>query len=165
MKQVYKSLLIFFISTILVFGGCKEGNAISVAFQDISQVGSTVSQVKVIYQEEKDYKGKLTDILIKTSEDETNLTFTIESGETYNFNLTIADTYYSITKLISDLKLENANFTSYEDAVSKTFIISSNKDCTLTFVAVVAETSAGENLVDSFEVSKPFPVDVKQKVD
>ncbi len=166
MKRILKTFSFLFFALVLLFGGCDlNNNALSVSFQDISQIGADKSQIKINYQEEKDYKGKLTDILLKSSQEQTHLTFTIELGETYNLNLTLANTYYSLTKLISDINLKSADFINYEDAISKTFIISSNKPTELTFIAVVAELSQGEQLVNYFEVSRPFTINVPQKVD
>ena len=156
-----KSLFIFILLQIFVLCGCEtSGYAKSVTFENISGSSTSTSQVKVVFQQEKDYEGKFADILIKSSEDNTTLNFTIEIGDSYTLTLPSHEESYSLAKLIADYKLGNTHFENYENCVSKTFIITSNKDCTLTFVAIASENANGEALTDFFEISDTYSVDI-----
>ena len=161
MKKTLNILFIIILLPAMIMYGCEtSGYAKSVTFEDISS--STLAQVKVVFQQEKDYEGKFFDILIKSSEDFATLNLTVELGESYTFTLSNHETSYSLSKLMADYKLQNAHFKNYEDCVSKTFLITSNKDCTLTFVAILGEEVNGEVLKDFFEISDIFTVEISK---
>lgn len=163
MKKTLNLLFIFILLPAVILCGCEtSGYAKSVTFEDISGSNLTTSQVKVVFQQEKDYEGKFFDILIKSSEDFVTLNLTVELGESYTFTLSNHETSYSLSKLMADYKLQNAHFKNYEDCVSKTFIITSNKDCTLTFVAILGEEVNGETLTNFFEISDTFSTEISK---
>lgn len=150
---------------LIFFSGCNlEQNAISVTFSDITGAGSKDTTFRVNFQSEKDYEKLGVDIWIKS---ETNgATFKIKK-ELENFvmiTLENKDTYYSLSKLISEQKGEKFSYTTYKNAVSKSYIISSETKYNLTLKAVVGEISTYKTLlVSPVDVSKEFHLGVKEK--
>lgn len=163
MKFKYKIIAILCLLT-LMFSACnQEGNALSVSFSNATGAGSTDMVLAVLYEEEKDYKEKYTDLYVKS--DTENLTIKIkkELSDFVSIKLENKDTYYSLTKLISNAKIENIAYTKYKDALSVNYIINCEQDCNLTFKAVVGtKAENGLSLLDVIDASKEFTLAVKK---
>ena len=158
-----KRIIVFLLTCLLILSACDGQNALSVSFSDATSSGSTSKLIKVVYQEERDYEDKQTDILIKSGTDNFTFTITRELGESYTLNLPSSQTYYSLTKLIADRNLKTASFINYTDALSVSYILTSQGEGELTFLAIVGEDNNNEMLANSFEVSRPFSLQFEQK--
>lgn len=151
----------------LIFSACNMGdNAVSVTMGDVTSPGSTDITLSVIYQTEKDYEEKYTDIMVKSNIDNLTIKIKHELEDFVSITLEHKNVYYSLATLISNTKIQQPQFVKYTDALSKNYIINSNTDCKLTFKAVVGDVSEkGLLLLSKVDASKEFTLNVKKKSD
>lgn len=161
MKIIKNIIIAILVFASFVMSACaNSGNAISVAFSDITSPGSKDITFAVKYQEEKMYEDKGTDILVKADEDNVSFRIKKELGEFIDIVLLQKDRFYSLTKLMQG---ENYEYTIYKDAVAKNYIINSNQDFVLTLKAVAGQESEYKTmLLNSFDISKEYKLNVKK---
>ena len=161
MKLFKKSMVIIWIVFVVIFSACSvEENAISVTFTDITLSGNTNITFFVKYEEEKNYKQKGMDILIKSDKDNVRFKIKKELEDFVEITLPQQNIYYSLSKLMQG---NNFEYVMYKSAVNKNYIINSYDDFNLTLKAVAGELSEYKTmLVDTFDISKEFKLEVKK---
>lgn len=142
--------------------GCEYANNIRTAtFSNITAYGSDKNAIKVVFEKDERVNDKSFDIQVRSSE-AGNLTITEEFGE--SLDVEISDTRWnSLATLlvVAKDKPDTEVFATYKDVSSKTYIITSEKEATLTFRVVVGEavknaSGTGYILSNTKEVSSEF---------
>lgn len=160
-----KKLSIIILSAIIfIASACTFGeNSISVTFQDITGVGSQETTFRITYEEEKRYKDKGVDILIKSDQDNTEFLIKKELEDFVKITLKEKDVYYSLNKLMCQAKGEKFVYSLYKDAVSKSYIINSQQQYNINLKAVVGNVSELKTMLfENYSASKVFSLKIKK---
>ena len=91
------------------------------------------------------------------------ITNDVAQGYGQNLNITKDNGYVSLDeyKLFNLQKEQTDSMVGYADVLSTTLVVNSNKDATLTFLAIIGENKDGEfNKIG--EVSKEYTLNVKK---
>ena len=162
-----KKLLLFallFIS-LVICGGCDMSTRepLTVTFIDVSGAMSTDHTIKVSFADEKDYEEKYVDILVKADRDVELTLFQqfAKDNDKIVLNITKDMGYVSLDeyKLFNLEEVQTDSMVGYGDALETTLVVNSNKDATLTFLAVLGEKEEG-NFKQIREVSKEYTLNV-----
>lgn len=144
--------------------GCEipERKPITVTFIDVSGALSTDHTIKISFAEEKDYEDYYIDILVRADK---NVELTIfqefaSNEDKVGLNL-IGGEYISLDeyKLFNVEEEQTDSMVGYSDALVTNLVINSNKDATLTFLAVVGEMNNG-SFKQIAEVSEEYTLNV-----
>ena len=163
----YVALYYFLVIIAVLFIGCDivKRQPLTVTFIDVSGAMSTDHTINIKFSEEKDYEQYYIDILVKSDTD-VKLTLFQEFSkdeEKINLNITKDNGYVSLDeyKLFNLQKEQTDSMVGYADVLSTTLVVNSNKDATLTFLAIIGENKDGEfNKIG--EVSKEYTLNVKK---
>ena len=168
-KKTIKLLAInlFGIFMCLMISGCQVSSRqpLTVTFIDVSGAMSTDHTISIKFSEEKDYQNYYVDILVKSDTDDVELTIYQEfakDDEKVKLNLNKQIGYISLDeyKLFNLENEQTDSMVGYADVLSTTLVINSNKDATLTFLAIIGEKKDGEfNKIG--EVSKEYTLKVR----
>lgn len=168
MRKIFSLVLLFLV--LIMCGGCElpQRKPLTVTFVDVSGAMSTDHTIKVSFAEEKDYKEKFIDILVKTDKDVQLTLFQqfAKDDDKIVLNITKDMGYISLDeyKLFNLEEVQTDSMVGYGDALETTLVVNSNKDATLIFLAVLGEKEDG-----SFKkvgvVSKEYILNVKEKTD
>lgn len=150
-----------------VFCGCSEGNPLSVTFVDVSGAMSADHTISIKFGEEDAYKNKYIDILVK-SEDDVELTLfqefaTDKDKVTLVLSKSVGFVSLDEYKLFNMEKEQTDSMVGYGDVLATNLVVNSNKETTLTFLAVVGDKENGEFKQTSL-VSKEYTLKVRKKV-
>lgn len=170
--KIIKGLFFSFIAGLSLFlFGCEYANNIRTAsFSNITAYGSDKNTVKVSFEKDERVNDKYFDIQVRSSE-EVALNITEELGESLDVQIT--DTKWnSLTTLLVNAKgkADTEVFEVYKKVQSKTYIITSEKEVTLTFRVVIGEAEknskgTGYILTNSKEVSDEFKLKLNKLKD
>lgn len=146
MKKI--SFLVFILFSSFSFFACEsiERKPLTVTFVDISGAMSTDHTIKISFAEEKDYENYYVDILVKADK-EVELTLYQEfASEKDKTTLTVSNSYISLDeyKLFNLQKEQVDSMTNYSDALATNLVINSDKDATITLLAVIGEEQDGK---------------------
>lgn len=164
-----KNIVAFFsIFLMLVLVGCEDSTMIKSAFfTNNTSAGSEVYVVKLTFQQDERLKDKYFDVLVKCDK-AVQLSFGEENQEKVVINFEKENYWESLTNLLSiaNDKEGEESFIKFEDALAKTYLITSESECTLTFRAVVGdletnEMQTGSILVGIENISEEFELKIK----
>ncbi len=166
-----KKILVFILFAMFLLVGCnaKERFPLTVTFIDVSAALSTDHTVSVKFAEEKDYEEYFIDILVKSDTDDLTLKIFKEFSlpeESVVLSLNKNSGYISLDEYkIFNLEEEKTDsMVGYVDALATTFVVNSNKDAKITFLAVIGEKEENDFKTKAV-VSKEFVLDVKKHVE
>lgn len=170
MKKIKKiTILSLIFACSLFLCACQKPTRIplSVTFVDISGAMSTDHTISIKFSEEKDFEKKYVDILVKSNTDNVELTIFQEFSQDSNkvtLSLNKSTGYVSLDEYkLFNLKNEQTDsMVGYGDALATTLVINSNKDATLTFLAIIGDKQDGK-FKKTGEVSKEYTLNVKKK--
>ena len=168
MKKILGFVLLFMV--LILCGGCNlpQRQPLTVTFIDVSGAMSTDHTIKVSFAEEKDYEEKFIDILVKADRDVELTLFQqfAKDNDKIVLNITKDMGYVSLDeyKLFNLEEVQTDSMVGYGDALETTLVVNSNKDATLTFLAVLGEKEDG-NFKQIREVSKEYVLQVKEKTE
>lgn len=161
--KLIKGLFFSFLSIVcLTVFGCEYANNIRAAtFSKITAYGSDKNTVKVVFERDKRVNEKAFDIQIRASE---QVTVKIAEELKEGVDIEFADTKWkSLTTLLVNAagKPNTEQYEIFKEVQSKTYIITSEKEVTLTFRVVAGEAEdnaagTGKILSNSKEVSDEF---------
>ena len=160
-----KIIMVLILCCIMFCCGCStQRSPISVTFVDISGAMSTDHTINIKFSQEDDYKDKYVDILIKSDTDGVELTLFKEfssENDKIKLKLDIGTGYVSLDeyKLFNLEKEQTDSMVGYADVLATNLVINSNKDATLTFLAVIGENENGDFKTIS-EISKTYTLKV-----
>ena len=167
--KIVSKLLLFVCLGLSFFSivGCESTNSIRTAyFTDISPAGSNKSTIKMTLQKDSRVDEKYFDIQVRS-----NKVLSLEINEENNNPIIISfdDTKWkSLTTLMveAEEKPDTETFKKYKEVQSKTYILKSQTDGTLTFRVVVGEpeenaSKTGFILANSKDVSSEFKLNLK----
>lgn len=159
MKKI-KLLFCLFFSFIFLFGCERTENPLSVTFCNKTMSGSGRNVVVMSVANDKLYKEKKLDVLVKSDEDVT-LSICEELEDPVSVELK-QDQWYSIALLLNN----NSNseiFENYKEVYSRTYIIETERENKLYFQAVVGEKNDNqgndEELLNPINCSKVFELE------
>lgn len=177
MKNINKNInkiigiLVLSLSLCFIFSGCDKSNKdkLSVTFIDISGALSSDHTINIKFGEEKDYEDKYIDILVKTDTDGVILTLFQEFAKQEDKIKLCLDKsmgYVSLDeyKLFNLEQEQTDTMVGYGDVLTTNMVINSNKDATLTFLAVLGDKD-GDSFKQSKIISKEYTLKVRKKVD
>lgn len=164
------SSFIAIILSAMFFVGCDltDRQPLTVTFIDVSGAMSADHTISIKFSEEKDYEDYYVDILVKSDTDNVTLTMFQEfakDDDKVNINLDNDGNFVSLDeyKLFNLENEQTDSMVGYGDVLSTTLVVNSNKDATLTFLAVIGEKNNGE-FKQVREVSKKYTLRVREKV-
>ena len=165
-----KFVAMFMLLCLFVLGGCEINqdqiiqNAISVTITDVYSASRNETTVNILYQQEDDYKDLFSDILIKCSNGNQKVKLAEEPQVMLCIKFEQADTYYSLSQLMANAKIQKTEYEKYKTALQKTFILSSeDNEYNITMVAVVGELDENTNSLFNLRyISKEVEFDVKK---
>lgn len=168
--KIIKGLFFSFIAGLgLLLFGCEYANNIRTAsFANITAYGSDKNTVRIAFEKDERVNDKYFDIQVRSSE-AVDLNITEELRESLDVQIT--DTKWnSLATLFVNAKGEpnTESFEVYKKVQSKTYIITSEKEVTLTFRVVIGEAEKNSNgmgyiLTNSKEVSDEFKLKLAKK--
>lgn len=168
LKSVNKIILFCLIlfSCILLCACENTRQPLSVTFVDVSGALSTDHTINIKFSEEKDFEKKYIDILVKSDTDGVVLTLFQEfasDDDKVNISLNKSTDYVSLDEYkIFNLENEQTDsMVGYGDVLTTNLVINSNKDATLTFLAIIGDKENGE-FKKTAEVSKEYTLNVKK---
>lgn len=168
MKNILGFILLFI--TIILCGGCNlpQRQPLTVTFIDVSGAMSADHTIKVSFADEKDYEEKFVDILVKADKDVELTLFQqfSKDNEEVVLNLTKDMGYVSLDeyKLFNLEEVQTDSMVGYGDALETTLVVNSNKNATLTFLAILGEKEEGK-FKKIGVVSKEYTLQVKEKTE
>lgn len=152
-----------------MFAGCEmpKRQPLTVTFIDVSGALSTDHTIKISFAEEKDYEDYYIDILVK-SDKNVELTLFQEFAndqDKIKLNLTANGEYVSLDeyKLFNVEEEQTDSMVGYSDALVTNLVVNSNKDATLTFLAIIGEKK-NEKFNKIAEVSKEYSLKVLKHI-
>lgn len=163
MKKILGFVLLFMV--LILCGGCNlpQRQPLTVTFIDVSGAMSADHTIKVSFADEKDYEEKYVDILVKADRDVELTLFQQFAGDNDKVMLNLAKDMGFVSldeyKLFNLEEVQTDSMVGYGDALETTLIVNSNKDATLTFLAVLGEKEDG-NFKQIREVSKEYTLNV-----
>lgn len=162
-------LTIMLVGFCITFCACSSQTRIplTVTFVDVSGALSADHTISIKFSDEKDFEEKYIDILIKSDTDDVELTLFQEFAsdeDKVTISLSKSTGYVSLDeyKLFNLEKEQTDSMVGYGDALATTIVVNSNKDASLTFLAIIGEKQDGE-FKKIGEVSKEYTLKVKQK--
>lgn len=164
-KNLKVFFMLFTICCLTFSCGCSTSRTpLSVTFIDISGAMSTDHTINIKFSEEDDYKDKYVDILVKSDTDGVELTLFKEfssEDEKIKLKLDISTGFVSLDeyKLFNLEKEQTDSMVGYADVLATNLVVNSNKDATLTFLAVLGEKENGDFKTIS-EISKTYTLKV-----
>ncbi len=164
-KTIIFTLIIF--SSMLLCACDNTRQPLTVTFVDVSSALSTDHTINIKFSDEKDFEGKYVDILVKSDTDGVVLTLFQEFSsdkDKVSINLDKTTGFVSLDEYkIFNLENEQTDsMVGYGNVLTTNLVINSNKDATLTFLAVVGDKENGE-FKKTAEVSKKYTLNVKKK--
>ncbi len=176
MRNFFKNFALFSFCLMcsMAFVGCENSTALRTAsFSDISVSGSDNYGIGVRFQTDKRLNGKYVDIQVKADKEMQNIYVWQDNGkEKYNFNITEANQWQSITTIFvtAQNKPDTEKFEKYEEATSRRYLFSSSQPITLIFRAVVGDVvenaeGTGDVIVETEPISDEFKLKVEGKND
>jgi len=164
-------LVIIFVFCFSFCVGCQNDTRtpLTVTFIDISGAMSTDHTIKISFAEEIDYEDYYIDILVKTNDQDVELTLFQEFAsdeDKIKISLNKADGYISLDeyKLFNMEEEQTDSMVGYGDALATILVVNSNKDATLTFIAVIGEKDNG-NFKKIGEASQEYTLEVLKHTD
>lgn len=144
--------------------GCEYANYVRTAsFSNITASGSDKNTVKVTFEKDTRVNEKAFDIQVRASE-EVSINIAEEFKESVGIEF-VNTKWNSLTTLlvIAENKPDTEEYQTYKEVQSKTYIMTTDKEVTLTFRVVVGETEdnaagTGQILTNSKEVSDEFKI-------
>ena len=149
----------------IMFSACtSERTPLSVTFIDVSGAMSTDHTINIKFSQEDDYKDKYVDILVKSDTDGVELTLFKEfssDDDKIKIKLDKITGYVSLDeyKLFNLEKEQTDSMVGYGDVLATNLVVNSNKEATLTFLAILGEKENGEFKTIS-EISKTYTLKV-----
>lgn len=149
----------------IMFSACtSERTPLSVTFIDVSGAMSTDHTINIKFSQEDDYKDKYVDILVKSDTDGVELTLFKEfssDDDKVKIKLDKITGYVSLDeyKLFNLEKEQTDSMVGYGDVLATNLVVNSNKEATLTFLAILGEKENGEFKTIS-EISKTYTLKV-----
>lgn len=151
-NKIFKIWAILCIAMVsIIVCGCEKPTRtpLSVTFSDVSGAMSTDHTVNIKFSEEKDYEKKYIDILVKSDTDGVELTLFQEfasDDDKVKLKLNKATGYISLDeyKLFNMEKEQTDSMVGYGDVLSTNLVVNSNKEATLTFLAIIGDKQNGE---------------------
>ena len=163
------TIIIAVLFSVFVFSACENSirTPLTVTFIDVSGAMSTDHTINIKFSEEKDYEKKYIDILVKSDTDDVELTLFQEfasDDKKVKLKLNKETGYVSLDeyKLFNMEKEQTDSMVGYGEALSTNLVVNSNKDATLTFLAIIGDKQNGE-FKKTGEVSKEYTLNVKKK--
>ena len=152
----------------IMFSACtSERTPLSVTFIDVSGAMSADHTISIKFSEEKDYKEKYVDILVKSDTDGVELTLFQEfasDDDKIKLKLDKSTGYVSLDeyKLFNLENEQTDSMVGYGDVLATNLVVNSNKEATLTFLAILGEKVEGK-FKKSAEISKEYTLQVRAK--
>lgn len=151
-----------------IFCGCSDGNPLSVTFVDVSGAMSADHTISIKFGDEDDYKDKYIDILVKCEDNDVVLTLFQEfasDNDKVTLFLSKSTGFVSLDeyKLFNMEKEQTDSMVGYGDVLATNLVVNSNKETTLTFLAVVGDKENGD-FKQTALVSKEYTLKVRKKV-
>ena len=140
---------------------------LTVTFIDVSGAMSEDHTIAIKFSEEKQYEDYYIDILVKTDTDDVTLTLFQEfaqDDDKVNIHLNKEDGYISLDefKIFNLEKEQTDSMVGYGDVLAPTLVVNSNREATLTFLAIIGEKK--DNKFEKVgEVSKEYTLKVRKK--
>lgn len=154
---------------ICIFCGCSinERTPLSVTFVDVSGAMSADHTIAIKFGEEDNYKDKYIDILVKSDNDDVELTLFQEfasDNDKITLTLNKSTGFVSLDeyKLFNMEKEQTDSMVGYGEVLATNLVVNSNKEATLTFLAVVGDRENGE-FKQTALVSKEYTLKVRKK--
>lgn len=164
-KNLKVLFMLFAICCVIFSCGCSSSRTpLSVTFIDVSGAMSADHTINIKFSEEKDYKEKYVDILVKSDTDGVELTLFQEfasDDDKIKLKLDKSTGYVSLDeyKLFNLEKEQTDSMVGYGDVLATNLVVNSNKEATLTFLAILGEKENGEFKTIS-EISKTYTLKV-----
>lgn len=153
-----------------IFCGCSvvERSPLSVTFVDVSGAMSADHTISIKFGDEDDYKDKYIDILVKSDDDNVELTLFQEfasDDDKVVLTLSKSSGFVSLDeyKLFNMENEQTDSMVGYGDVLATNLVVNSNKETTLTFLAVIGDKENGV-FKQSAIVSKEYTLKVRKKV-
>ena len=165
--RFFAVILVCVLSVFLISCEKATRTPLTVTFIDVSGAMSADHTISIKFSEEKQYEDYYIDILVKTDTDDVTLTLFQEFSQDedkVNIHLNKEDGYISLDefKIFNLEKEQTDSMVGYADVLSTTLVVNSNKESTLTFLAIIGEKKDGK-FEKVGEVSKEFTLKVRKK--
>ena len=166
MHKKVLSLLVIFVLVSGCFGCAHEENLpMCISFKNQSVLGSPNYAFTTVYLEDKRIRDFSTDLHIMANRSVT-LNFGKELEEPTKLFISEPNRWLSLTQLLNLNSENKLKYSTFAQAETTTFVLSANEKVNLKFKGVAGNLEYDlknnmSKLVDVFDVSKPFEIEIK----